>query len=78
MVPILGFVRGDALGVVVLVQEQQTIAQLATVLVRAATPRVAPRPRARLFAGERELEPTLTVAAAGLTAMDRVDLVEEG
>ena len=64
MVPILGFVRGDALGVVV--------------LVRAATPRVAPRPRARLFAGERELEPTLTVAAAGLTAMDRVDLVEEG
>lgn len=73
--PIYGFVRGDVLGLLVLVRRSDTIATLTATLTEAAAVRVAPSPHARLFAGKRELDPRITVAAAGLLALDRVDLV---
>jgi hypothetical protein len=76
--PLYGFVRGDTLGVLVLVRASDSVATLIETLEQAAAVRVAARPRARLFAGERELDRASTVAAAGLTALERVDLVPEG
>ena len=77
LVPLYGFVQGDTLGLLVLVRTTDTVAQLATVLQEAATMRIAPS--ADVFVRHRHarLDPTLTVAAAGLTALDRVELVRE-
>jgi Toluene-4-monooxygenase system protein B (TmoB) len=77
LVPVHGFVRGDTVGLLVLVHDTDTIAQLARTLVAAAAVRVAPAPRARVYRGTLELDPTHTVARAGLTALERVDLVPE-
>jgi hypothetical protein len=75
LVPVYGFVRGDCLGLLVLVHDTDTIAALAASLQQAAATRVAPRERVRVLVRGRVLEPSLTVADAGLTALERVDLV---
>lgn len=75
LVPLYGFVRGDTVGLVVLVQEQDTIREVARVLQEAASVRVAPWPRPRLMAAGRELDPDATVISSGLSALDRVDLL---
>jgi hypothetical protein len=77
LVPLYGFVAGDTLGVLVLVQDHDTIAQVARVLAQAVAMRVAPHPDARLRARGALLDPRATVAAAGLVALDRVDLSAE-
>ena len=75
LMPLYGFVRGDTLGVLVLVRASDSVGTLIDTLEQATSVRVAPRPNARLFAGERELDRASTVAAAGLSALERVDLV---
>ena len=75
LVPLYGFLRGDTIGLIVLVQDHQTVADVAAILQQAACVRVAPRRRARVYLAGRALDPRLTVAAAGLTALDRVDVV---
>jgi len=77
LVPLHGFVQGDTVGLLVLVHDTDTIAQLTRVLVDAAAVRVLPAPAARVYLGGRELEPSLTVAGAGLSALERIDLVPE-
>jgi len=77
LVPLYGFLRGDTIGMVVLVHDHQTMADVATVLQQAASVRVKPAPRARVYIGKRALDPSLTVKAAGLSALDRVDVVQE-
>jgi hypothetical protein len=77
LVPLHGFVQGDTVGLLVLVHDTDTIAQLARVLVDAAAVRVLPAPVARVYRAGIELEPSLTVAAAGLSALERIDLVPE-
>ncbi|HEU4578420.1 MAG TPA: toluene-4-monooxygenase system B family protein [Polyangiaceae bacterium] len=77
LVPLHGFVQGDTVGLLVLVHDTDTIAQLARVLADAAAVRVRPSPVARVYRGGKELEPSLTVAGAGLSALERVDLVPE-
>ena len=78
LVPLHGFVQGDTVGLLVLVQDTDTIAQLARVLVDAAAVRVLPSERVRVYGGGRQLDLSLTVAGAGLSALERVDLVPEG
>jgi hypothetical protein len=73
-IPLYGFVAGDALGVLVLIDEDDTIAELAQRLQAAAQVRVAPRPEVRVHVRGRPLERTATVKQAGLVALDRVDL----
>jgi hypothetical protein len=46
-------------------------------LADAAAVRLPPAPRARVYHGLVELSPEQTVARAGLTALERVDLVPE-
>ena len=77
LVPLYGFLRGDTIGLVVLVHDHQTIADVAASLQQAAAVRVPPSRRVRVYAGERALDPALTVKAAGLSALDRVDVVPE-
>jgi len=77
LVPIYGFVRGDTIGLVALVHDHQTVAELAATLQQAAAVRVAPRRRAKVYFERRLLDPKLTIADAGLGALDRVDVVPE-
>jgi hypothetical protein len=75
LVPLYGFLRGDSLGLIVLVQDTDPVRRIAEVLGQAAGMRVAPSPGASVFAEGRRLDPDATVAQAGLTALDRVDVV---
>ena len=77
LVPLHGFVRGDTVGLLVLVHETDTIEHLARTLMAAASVRLAPAPRARVYRGLVELPAEQTVAGVGLTALERVDLVPE-
>jgi hypothetical protein len=77
LVPLNGFVRGDTLGVLVLVHDHDTVEAAIRCLTQAASVRVAPFARARLYRSGEPLDPMLTIAEAGLTALDRVDLVPE-
>lgn len=77
MLPLYGFVAGDSLGVLVLIDEDDTIGELAQRLQQAAQVRVAPRPHVRMYAHGRALERDATVKEVGLTALDRVDLAPE-
>jgi hypothetical protein len=76
-VPLHGFVQGDTVGLLVLVHDTDTIAHLATVLADAAAVRVWKAPAARVYRSGTELDPSLTVAGAGLSALERIDLVPE-
>ena len=77
LVPLYGFLAGDTLGLLVLVHDDDRIHAIADQLQLAACVRVAPRAHAQVyFRGER-LDPQLTVSKAGLTPLDRVDVVPE-
>jgi len=78
LVPLYGFLKGDTIGLVVLVHDHETVRDVAASLQRAAAMRVKPRGRADVFFDGRKLDPALTVAQAGLGALDRVDVVPEG
>lgn len=77
LVPLYGFVSGDSMGVVVLVQDSDTVAELARVLSQACEVRVRPQSKPVVWKAGVKLEPSATVSEAGLVALDRVDLVPE-
>jgi len=77
LLPIYGFVRGDTLGLLVLVDSGDTVEGLAASLQQAACMRVAPAPRASVFHAGVLLDPGLTLQQLGLQALSRVDLVPE-
>jgi hypothetical protein len=77
MMPLHGFVHGDTCGVLVLVEKQATVATLAELLAQAASIRVAPASRAVVYWKHCALDPSTTLAALGLSPLDRVDLVLE-
>jgi hypothetical protein len=77
LMPLYGFVRGDTLGVLVLAHEGDTVAALGAQLQQAACMRVAPSKRASVYHDGALLAPHLTLAQAGLSALERVDLVPE-
>jgi len=74
LVPLYGFLKHDTLGLVVLVQDHDTLATVAEALQRAACMRVAPRTGLRVYFHGKALNPEDTVAAAGLVALDRIDV----
>ena len=77
LVPLYGFLAGDTLGVLVLVHHDEHVRDIAAQLQQAASMRVEPRPGARVYARGKLLDPNDTVAGAGLTALDRIDVVFE-
>jgi hypothetical protein len=78
MMPIYGFVEGDTLGLLILADASETVASLADKIQRSASVRMRPREGACLVYRGRVLDAGLTVIAAGITALDRVDLVFHG
>lgn len=77
LVPLYGFLVGDTIGLVVLVHDHNTVAEVASVLQEAASLRVAPKPKTKVYFKGRLLSPALTVATSGLSPLDRVDVVQE-
>jgi hypothetical protein len=77
LVPLYGFLRGDSMGLLLLVHDHDTLRDVAHKLERAACVRVAPSARATVYHQGRLLRDDLTVAQAGLAPLDRVDVVPE-
>jgi hypothetical protein len=75
LVPLYGFARGDSLGVLILCKDTDTVQELAQNLGEATSVRVEHRGDGSVYHAGRLLDPALTVLEAGLTALDRVDLV---
>jgi toluene-4-monooxygenase system protein B len=74
-IPLYGFLEGDTLGLVVLAEEAETVLDLARKLQDAASIRVAPNKTIKLVHNGKAIDPGLTVAQAGLQALDRFDVV---
>jgi hypothetical protein len=74
-IPLYGFLEGDTLGLIVLAEEGETILELARKLQDAASVRVARKEKIALLYGGKAIDPGLTVAQAGLQALDRFDVI---
>lgn len=74
-IPLYGFLEGDTLGLLVLAQEGDTVLELARKLQEAASLRVAHNDKIDLVYNGKAIDPALTVAQAGLQALDRFDVI---
>ena len=74
-IPLYGFLEGDTLGLLVLAEESETVLELARKLQDAASIRVARNDKIQIVHDGKAIDPTLTVARAGLQALDRFDVV---
>jgi hypothetical protein len=74
-IPLYGFLEGDTLGLLVLAEEGETILQLARKLQDAASIRVARNEKIQLIYEGKAIDPTLTLAQAGLQPLDRFDVL---
>ncbi len=74
--PLYGFLEGDVMGLLVLAAPEQTAAQIAALLQSMAAVRVAPREGMIVVHNGRKLSPDETLQAAGVQALDRIDVVE--
>jgi Toluene-4-monooxygenase system protein B (TmoB) len=77
LVPLYGFLQGDTIGLLVLVHDTDTVAEIARKLQQAAAVRLPPTAKARVYYGGHQLAPELTVTQAGLSALERVDVIQE-
>jgi Toluene-4-monooxygenase system protein B (TmoB) len=77
-IPLYGFLEGDTLGLLVLAEEDETVLELARKLQDAANIRVAHKEGIDLVYDGKAVDPALTVAQAGLQALDRFDVVRRG
>jgi Toluene-4-monooxygenase system protein B (TmoB) len=77
LIPLYGFLQGDTLGVVILVEETETIQTLAKRLQDAATIRVASSEKIQVLYNGKTIDPALTLGQAGLQALDRFDVISE-
>lgn len=74
-IPLYGFLEGDTLGLLVLCEEADNVVELARKLQDAASIRVAAHDKVEVVYNGKALDPGLTVAQAGLQALDRFDVV---
>ncbi len=74
LVPLYGFLEGDTIGLVVLAHDDDPIARVIARLQHSARWRVAKFENARAFHAGRELDAAQTVAEAGLTPLERIDV----
>jgi hypothetical protein len=75
VMPLYGYVEGDALGVVVLVRPDDSVRTLAARLLGAVALRRAPAGEGRVMAQGQLLDPRSTLRREGIEPLDRVDLV---
>jgi hypothetical protein len=74
-IALYGFLQGDTVGLLILAEEGDTLQALALKLEDAASLRVAGRDRVQLIYNGKTMDPTMTVAQAGLQALDRFDVI---
>ena len=74
-IPLYGFLEGDTLGLLVLAEEGETVLELARKLQDAASLRVARNDKIGIIYDGKAINPALTVAQAGLQALDRFDVI---
>ncbi len=74
MMPLYGFLDGDTIGLLVLAQTSDTMADLIQKLQSMAAVRVAPRPSLVVRFAGRVVPPELTVSRAGMQPLDRFDV----
>jgi hypothetical protein len=77
-IPLYGFLEGDTLGLLVLAEEGETVLDLARKLQDAASLRVARNDKIDFVYNGKAIELGLTVAQAGLQALDRFEVVGRG
>jgi hypothetical protein len=74
--PLYGFVERDTVGVLIVADENETIASLTRKLQEAANIRVTPKAEVHLVYQGKVIDPVLTVSEAGFTALERFDVRE--
>jgi hypothetical protein len=74
-VPLYGFLQGDTVGLLILADDGETLEALARKLQAAASLRVAARAEVQLVYNDKTMDLTMTVAQAGLQALDRFDVL---
>ena len=74
-IPLYGFLQGDTVGLLILAEEAETLQALARKLQDAASLRVASRDPVRVVYNDKTMDPAMTVAQAGLQALDRFDVL---
>jgi hypothetical protein len=75
-IPLYGFLEGDTLGLLVLAEEGETVRGLARTLQDAGSIRVARTEDVDIVHDGNVIDPELTVAGAGLQALDRFDVIQ--
>jgi len=74
MIPLYGFLEGDTLGLLMLAHADMTLAELAQQLRAAGRLRADPGERVQLVFRGVSQDLRMTVAEAGLTALQRFDV----
>ena len=74
-IPLYGFLEGDTVGLLILADDGDTLEVLARKLQDAASLRVASRDDVRVVYNDKTMDLTMTVAQAGLQALDRFDVL---
>jgi hypothetical protein len=74
LVPLIGFVQGDSIGLLVLAHDDMTMDEVAAKLRESARVRVDVGGQWQLRVDDRTPEPSSTVAQAGLRPLQRIDL----
>lgn len=77
LVPLYAFTQGDAIGILILAMSLDTIADVINKVANAIQVRVAPQLHWQLVYQEKIVPTHLTVKAAGIQALTRIDLVHE-
>jgi hypothetical protein len=78
LIPLYGFLEGDTLGLLILVEEHETVHDLAMKLQQAASVRVAWQAQVEVRYKDRVLNPQSTIAQAELAPLERFDVVQKG
>ena len=76
MIPLYGFLQGDTIGLLILVDENDTVGDLIEKLQTSARVRTKPRPKVKLVHNGQPVDPQVTVAQARMEALDRIDVME--
>ena len=76
-IPLYGFLQGDTVGLLILAEEAETLQALARKLQDAASLRVKRRDHVQVVYNDKIMDQTMTIAQAGLKALDRFDVLSE-
>ncbi|HVI09524.1 MAG TPA: toluene-4-monooxygenase system B family protein [Candidatus Binatia bacterium] len=74
-IPVYGFLQGDTVGLVLVLEEHDTFQTVAQKLQDAGSLRVAPREKVQVIYNAQAMDPSSTVAQAGVQALDRIDVI---